>query len=496
MLLAGLAISLVAAWFVDERQRSEAAALFEQEEERASTAVQSEILRHFDGVVDFGAFLAATWPVSSPEIKRYVEQSWPDGRFVAFADPMFIALVDADDATAFVDYQRDHGDPGFRIESDGDPADDQLLVLIGTASEEIDGRRLRGLEVSRFLGLLGIDLPSLDDGVRLFPVGDAAGVIGSMVGIPLADGERAEDIEWISGTNSLGLQAVWSGGDLIGWAIVSTRLGSLVELAVDRTDEALAIELSLPNESALAGNVAHFSPSGPIDSPGFSSTSTFESGGLDWQIIVEAREDFGASSSPLGPEVVLLLGVVLSLAASGAMTFRHHKHLVLEATRFDLEMARTLAETDPLTGLLNREGLRSRFDTISAGGGLFLYFDLDGFKQINDALGHEAGDRLLNETAQRVRGVLRPQDLVARLGGDEFAVVLPGVNDDALGEVLATRVRVTVRSEMDGLCVTASIGVTEIPSDCQSELDGLLRQADTAMYSAKRAGGDRLATYG
>lgn len=161
---------------------------------------------------------------------------------------------------------------------------------------------------------------------------------------------------------------------------------------------------------------------------------------------------------------------------------------------------RTLAHYDELTGLPNRtlflqllrDLVRDAPDAEQLHALLFL--DLDRFKQINDSLGHAAGDRLLREVTARIRDVIRNGDIVARLSGDEYAILLRHVQDvTAIEHILArllTALRVPVRINADLVSTQASIGVTLIPLD-DADAHGLLQHADLAMYEAKRGGRDR-----
>ncbi len=159
-----------------------------------------------------------------------------------------------------------------------------------------------------------------------------------------------------------------------------------------------------------------------------------------------------------------------------------------------------LAQHDILTGLPNRSLLNQRLKQILAlaqrdgthVGCLFL--DFDHFKRINDTLGHDAGDQLLQAIAQRLISAVRESDTVARLGGDEFVIVLPGLDPEhAAFEVMAvlTRVRESflapfrLSDQMPTL--TCSIGVAMYPLDA-GDGGNLIKQADTAMYAAKEAG--------
>jgi len=118
--------------------------------------------------------------------------------------------------------------------------------------------------------------------------------------------------------------------------------------------------------------------------------------------------------------------------------------------------------------------------------------DVDNLKQINDAHGHAAGDRVLKEVVNRVASALRPSDLVARVGGDEFVVVMPEADLDAALQI-AERLRSRIGdSPVEGVAVTVSVGAAASRPDKQEELDATLQRADAALYQAKRADGNRV----
>ncbi len=167
---------------------------------------------------------------------------------------------------------------------------------------------------------------------------------------------------------------------------------------------------------------------------------------------------------------------------------------ISDRKRFEEQLVH-LAHHDALTGLLNRrrfdERLESHLSSARRAGarGALLFVDLDGFKGINDTLGHQVGDRLLAGIASRIRATVGAHtDIVARLGGDEFAVLAPGVDREAARRLARSVVdaiatyRLSVLDESVGL--TASVGVALYPEDGATSLE-LVAHADFAMYDAK-----------
>jgi Amt family ammonium transporter len=169
------------------------------------------------------------------------------------------------------------------------------------------------------------------------------------------------------------------------------------------------------------------------------------------------------------------------------------KHIKLE------ERLKSLAFHDPLTGLVNRtyfmNNLKDRVNHHHKNGGhvVVMFLDLDGFKKVNDTLGHKAGDVLLCEVAERLRSVTRTEDLVGRWGGDEFVVIISGdITKETVSErasSILAKLKPTVEISKNQISIKASIGIAMCSSsDCNA--DDLLQNADIAMYVAKQAGKD------
>jgi|GEM_PF-293848 len=161
------------------------------------------------------------------------------------------------------------------------------------------------------------------------------------------------------------------------------------------------------------------------------------------------------------------------------------------------EKLRHMAERDTLTGLANRALFQQRLEhglsRVARHGALVLFsLDLDGFKVINDTLGHSAGDALLVDVARRLEQCLRTEDTVARMGGDEFSVLMEGVSNSLMAADIAEKMLHALENpfhiEQQEVFVSASIGISFATSAHRSDPQSLLKQADIALYRAKTAG--------
>jgi diguanylate cyclase (GGDEF)-like protein len=187
--------------------------------------------------------------------------------------------------------------------------------------------------------------------------------------------------------------------------------------------------------------------------------------------------------------VMIAFTLICAMASANAWE-AHDRQVMLIRTQ------ETLAATDPLTGIPNRRAFLERVaDAVDAAAWghqtVVCLVDLDGFKAVNDAGGHAAGDFMLTSVGTALGGAVRETDTVARLGGDEFAV-LADVSVAFSGEMLAERLRQAVAAVGAASDVTASIGVAEVePGD---DVEDLMHRADAAMYRSKSAGGNRVTT--
>ena len=193
----------------------------------------------------------------------------------------------------------------------------------------------------------------------------------------------------------------------------------------------------------------------------------------------------------------ILLILVVAILATMSRRLAQTRQRAADAQIEHAAKIEYLAYHDGLTGLPNRSLFSKvlvqsiheahRYDRQLA----VLFLDLDRFKQINDTLGHEAGDQLLQEVARRVKGCLRDSDTVARLGGDEFVVLLPEIDDGKYAAIVGQKILSAVARPFlligQEFRVTASVGISSYPQDGLDELT-LMKNADVAMYQAKENG--------
>ena len=275
---------------------------------------------------------------------------------------------------------------------------------------------------------------------------------------------------------------------LLGLGIAATLLGDIVYLDLASSGsyvEGGPLDLTWLVAMALVAVAAHLSRPGRVaDRERQSRTG--------WRVLAVPLVCNLASLGILGagfgddmprPAAWCAVGCVLAALARTAVTFR-------EVRGFNEVKEQAL--TDELTGLPNRRALFARAGQVLEAAtarrpAALLLLDLDGFKEVNDGLGHHAGDHLLRQIGPRLSGGLRPDDLLARLGGDEFAVLLPDTGlDDAVAIAEELRALLGQPFSVEGirLHVGVSIGVSTAPVPA-ADVEELLRCADVAMYAAK-----------
>ncbi len=271
-------------------------------------------------------------------------------------------------------------------------------------------------------------------------------------------------------------------------AVARERALSAAGLAIVQAAGAAAVRTEV---LAAAGRLLEHVPGASVRlrGPGADRSEPGPAGSRAVVPLPSRAGDLGAlvvtSDAPLPAEVAEALQVLAAQASLG-----------LQGAALTADLTHR-ASHDPLTDLANRAAVSAHLDAVIAERGdagsdswAVVLLDLDGFKAVNDDLGHAAGDRVLEVTAQRLRAVVRDGDLVGRLGGDEFVVVLTGLDGEAELRELVGRLEVSLCGpvDVDGRTVTvgASVGAALVGPGTAVTGEDLLARADAAMYRVKR----------
>ena len=216
---------------------------------------------------------------------------------------------------------------------------------------------------------------------------------------------------------------------------------------------------------------------------------------LDNMASIKNRLIFNLAGSVFAFFIILFIWLIVlkMLKKWRNLQFEHQKEL------------KELATHDVLTGLPNRSLLADRLTQATAQESrrnsalAVVFIDLDGFKPINDQYGHNAGDTLLKALAKRLQEVVREGDTVSRFGGDEFVIILVDIESQSILLNLLNRIKTVLHSpvkiESENIQVTASLGVSIFDKNHNVEPEQLIRQADHAMYDAKKAGKNQYVIY-
>jgi diguanylate cyclase (GGDEF)-like protein len=222
---------------------------------------------------------------------------------------------------------------------------------------------------------------------------------------------------------------------------------------------------------------------------------------LTYRMLVEVRKNLDkieADQVAFGQKVRRLILVLISSAAVILIYLFATLKRLNRKQRDDQATMTHQATHDALTGLFNRPAVTDFIEarladeaTAALGGFALMLLDLDGFKAVNDNLGHEAGDELLRQASTRMTLALRESDYLARLGGDEFLVVIPQVSDEQTAQRVALKLIEAIAAPYQILgktaSVTLSIGISFFPKDGRERV-ALMQGADSALYKAKHGG--------
>jgi diguanylate cyclase (GGDEF)-like protein len=499
--VAGTLAAVIGARAVDRSDLAKARLSFHSNSSEIASSLRLAIQHEEDLVLSASAFVASSPRRPGRAFGAWLESVRPLRRFPELQVVGLVQLFKADHVGAFVRYASSH--PNFALGGDRGAGSRQPL--------EIDppGRRpFYCLVVSGVKRSLDVAVPAGHDYCALAPLLLQTRDVGTAVYVPFPLGrEEALAVETPVYRAHARLETVGERRHaFVGWLgeLLTPHL-VLARAIAGHPNIAVTFEYADSPTSQISFTSGH-------DEQGAQQASIDLHNG--WTVKTSAPAPAAGLLRDRNALLPLLGGILLSVAMASLLlvlaTSRERALALVDQKTRELyaknEELSHLAMHDPLTGLPNRALAMDRATQLLAKiarqpdvRAAALFIDLDGFKEVNDQLGHAAGDHVLRTVAARLQSSVREQDTVARLGGDEFVVFVESPTDVAATRVLGTRLCTVLREPIelaDGHLVetvTASIGIAE---GRYVTPDALLRDADIALYTAKGGGKDRYAVFG
>ena len=507
VVVVGLAGSLTVMTAVERAQQRHAAALMTQHADEVARAVDGEAERYRDTLSDVAAAVGAQSDFTAGDFteitSRLTRQRLPGATGVAFAVPAPAGRVSAVQAL-----WRARGASGLTLTPAGPAREHKFLIF----SHPLDGTPATP----------GRDLSEAPQPAYALDVARASRqVTASETYVLLKDRTlpgTEQQKSFVLAMPVYGGMGTPDAGLFRGWTVMGMRGGDFMDETL-RSQSRGAVSVALLDLSTTTPTIVARPTTGALPRSGaLSRERTVIVGQRRWQLRLEPTNALLVRTDRRMPAIAFGIATLITLlvaAMAGILVSARDRAMDAvdrataalrddirrrEATEVELRERegdlRHLALHDPLTGLPNRtlfyERAAHAIATHARSATTFAvtYIDLDGFKQINDTLGHSAGDALLNEVAARLRQCVRAGDTVSRLGGDEFAVLAEqvGTIDDAT--IVADRIIRALKQpfEIDGRPhqIGASAGVALHEQGTSAEMT--IRSADKAMYDAKAAG--------
>jgi diguanylate cyclase (GGDEF)-like protein len=507
----GLLLSLIAAYAVGRWEQRVTEAAFKSAAETQVIVLQNGINEYFNRLATLRAlFESANNAVTRSEFEIFTGRLFE--HHLGLLRVGWAPRVNGKERAAVEAAAIGDGIAGYQIKSllpDGSvkpapPADEYLPILFSTEPK-----------TSMVYGMDYWSDPVRREALERARDNDTVTVVPSRIWHNLNTGSRGVLVcvpVYLKGTSSTTLQD--RRRNLSGFVVGIFELPQLLQSVLAATAASTAIDISVHAPQAGGngwgddGVVPDYSsapqpsPLSRVSAPGQRWSSALQIGDASWQVLATPSIDGRLTTRYDRAFIVLVAGLIVTSFVVGylGLASRNSRQLALVN-----QHVLALAQLDTLTGLPNRAYFLDRLQHVEADerarDGTFsvIMLDLDRFKNVNDSLGHAAGDALLREVANRLRSAIREGDVVARLGGDEFAIIQPGCPDQLNSSLnLAKRIsRLIVEpfqlSEHQ-VEVGTSIGIALSPEH-GSDRHALMKKADLAMYRSKSGGRNRITLY-
>ena len=479
ILLAGALASAAAAVLLARSHAAQEAERFDRDSAVYAKAVETETGALFDRLSGAGAFFSLPPRPSQAATYDYLtlvgldEAPW-------LRDLGWAEAVAQEDLPAFVARERRAGQPDFAVKGAAAPDGVEHVVITRGSTQSVES--LIGLDLAGFgSAATQVFATPLAQGEPWFTrvTAPAAAIINRSRGDLQVE---ADDLIGVLPTRA-------PDGRVTGWLLARMNPEQLLRVDGDRISLRARLEIADAQPSGFNDPVV--AEAGIARAPdgveAFELVHPFRAGGMNWTLTLSSRR----VGTPLA-WIVFTLGCALALAV--ALIARGRRRADEVAGKLSVS-ERRLRE-DSLTGLPNRLGLEEALGrTIAANGAdgvsATLFLDIDRFKLINDSLGHAAGDELLVALSERLSRAVRRGDVVGRFGGDEFLLLITDIEDAADAAAQARRVMGELDQPLElsfgETQVQASIGIRVIEGDADDP-GGVIRDADLAMFAAKRSG--------
>jgi diguanylate cyclase (GGDEF)-like protein len=507
VLVVGLAGSLTVSAGVERAQHRHAGQLMDQHAEEVARAVTAEADRYCDTLSDVAAAVGAQSDLSAGDFteitSRLTRQRLPGATGVAFAVP-----ADNGQAAGVQALWRGHGASGLTLTAVGAAREHMFLIF----SRPLDGSTpAPGRDLS--------PAPRAADALRTSRTSGEVTASHTYVllkdrALPAAE----QQMSFVFAAPVTGGLGTPDAGQFRGWIVMGMRGEDFMrETLQSQSQDAVSVTL-IDQSTTTPTVVARPQTSVPARASALSRQRSVIVGQRDWQLrlrptgvlLMATDRRMAALAFGLAMLITMLVAAMAGILAGARSRAMDAVDRATAALRDDIRRReavevqlrerendlRHLALHDPLTGLANRTLFHERADhaiaTHSRGAMTLavLFIDLDGFKLINDALGHSAGDTVLIEVAARLRHCVRAGDTVGRFGGDEFAVLTEQVGTLGDATIVADRIIHALQQpfDIDGQAhqISASAGVALYEQDTSA--DTVICRADKAMYVAKAAG--------